>query len=345
MEATASQAKPNDVWVGTGQFRYRVDRNWTIPANLSYGEIVGVACDREDRVYLFARGAPAVSVFDRDGRALGSWGDGLFARPHGICIGPDGAVYCTDDFGHTVQVFTSDGRLRQTLGTRGQASATGVTGMDYRTIKQSAEPFNYPTNVALAPSGDLYIADGYGNARIHHFTPDGRLLNSWGEPGTGPSQFNVPHGIAVDADGTVYVADRENSRIQRFNPYGALIDIWTDVARPCDIFIDRAGWVYVAELGFQAARWPGTGEAEPGATGGRVSIFDRNGKLHARWGGGSDPCAAGDFLAPHDIWVDSHGDIYVAEVTLSGGGRTGRVPLSCHTLQKFVRDTVAPLAG
>jgi DNA-binding beta-propeller fold protein YncE len=331
----------DDVWVGSGRFRYRVEPRWTTPADGNLGEVVGVACDADDRVYLFARGTPSVSFFERDGRAITCWADGLFTRPHGICVGPDGAVYCTDDFGHAVHVFTSDGRPRLTLGTSGKPSATGATSIDYRTIKQSAGPFNYPTNVAIAPSGDLFIADGYGNARIHHFSPDGRLLHSWGEPGSGPGQFHVPHGIAVDADGIVYVADRENSRIQRFNAHGAVIDAWTDVVRPCQVCIDRAGYVYVAELGLHAGRWPGWPDVQPGAVGGRVSIFDRNEVLQARWGGGANPCAAGDFFAPHDICVDSRGDIYVAEVTLSGGARAGKVPMSCHTLQKFVRQPLA----
>src|SRR5262249_34070880 len=85
--------------------------------------------------------------------------------------------------------------------------------------------------------------------------PRGRLLHSWGEPGGGPGQFRVPHGIAVGADGTVYVADRENSRVQLFTADGAYLGEWADVARPCQVFLDRQGWVYVAELGFRAGRW------------------------------------------------------------------------------------------
>jgi DNA-binding beta-propeller fold protein YncE len=141
----------------------------------------------------------------------------------------------------------------------------------------------------------------------------------------------------VDRDGTVYVADRENSRVQLFSADGAYRGEWTDVARPCQVFIDRDGWIYVAELGFRAGRWPGTGPPEPGAPGGRLSVFDRGGALQARWGGGDTPCAPGDFFAPHGLWVDGRGDLYVAEVAMSGGGRAGLVPASCHTLQKFVR--------
>jgi DNA-binding beta-propeller fold protein YncE len=318
--------------------RYRVEASWPhFPGDGPHGEAVAVACDRRDRVFVFFRGPQPVCVYDSDGRFVTGWGEGLFARPHGLFIGPDDTVWCTDDVDHTVRAFTPDGRLLLTLGTRGQYSDTGATSHDYRTIRRAGPPFNYPTNLALGPTGDLYVTDGYGNARVHRFAADGRLLQSWGEPGSGPGQFHVPHGLAVDRDGTVYVADRENSRVQLFGADGDYRGEWTDVARPCQLFIDPDGWIFVAELGFRAGRWPGTGPPELGATGGRVSIFDRTGKLRARWGGGADPCAAGDFFAPHGICVDSRGSVYVAEVVLSGGGRTGLVPASCHTLQKFVR--------
>jgi DNA-binding beta-propeller fold protein YncE len=324
--------------VGAGDFCYHVDERWAkFPAAGDDGEAVGVACDSRDRVYVFLRGPRPVQVFERGGTPVASWGEGVFVRPHGIFIGPDDTVYCTDDLGHGVRTFSTAGQLRLALGD-GRSSDTGATSIDYRTIQRAGPPFHYPTNVALGPTGDWYVTDGYGNARVHRFAPDGRLLYSWGEPGSGPGQFHVPHGIAIDAAGTIYVADRENSRIQLFTDAGIFVGEWTDVARPSQMFIDSAAWIYVAELGFRAGRWPGTGAHEPGQTGGRVSIFDRAGVLHARWGGGENPCAAGDFFAPHGIWVDSHGDIYVAEVTLSAGGRTGAVPGSCHSFQKFIRE-------
>lgn len=323
---------------GQGRFRYRVDPAWDhFPGDGPLGEAVGVACDSHGRVFVFLRSSVPVRVYEADGTPITSWGEGLISRAHGITIGPDDTVYLSDDFGHAVFACTPEGRLKFTLGTPGKPSDTGATSIDYRTIKRAAGPFNYPTNLAVAPSGDLYISDGYGNARIHRFSPDGRLIQSWGEPGNGVGQFQVAHGIAIDADGTVYVADRENHRLQLFTPDGTHRGDWPNVARPCEVFIDRvAGLVYVAELGFRAGRWPGTGSHKPGDPFGRVSIFDRDGVLLSRWGGEGDPCAPGDFFAPHDIWVDGHGDVYVAEVALSGGGMTGLVPVSCHTLQKFV---------
>ena len=156
-------------------------------------------------------------------------------------------------------------------------------------------------------------------------------------PGEPPGEFRVPHGIAMGPDGTVVVADRENSRLQFFSPDGQYLEEWTDVARPCQVVVDADRRVYVAELGSRAGMWPGTTAPTPDATGGRISVFDRDGRLLARWGGGSNPCAPGDFYAPHDLCLDSRGDLYVGEVTWSAGGRRGEVPADCHSLQKFAR--------
>jgi outer membrane protein assembly factor BamB len=320
------------------QYGYDPDDHWAkLPAGWSWTEVAGVATNSKDRVFVFNRSEHPVMVFDRDGTFITSWGEGVFGRPHGIFIGPDDAVYCTEDFGHSVRKFTADGRLLLTLGTPGTPSDTGASTMDYRAILRAGPPFHYPTNAALSSKGDIYVSDGYGNARVHKFSPDGRLLFSWGTPGSGPGEFHLPHGIAVDRDGTVYVADRENSRIQLFTPEGVFLTEWTDVARPCQVFIHRDETVYVAELGFHAGRWPGTPAPPADAPGGRLSIFDRHGHLQARWGGGRNPCAPGDFFAPHGICVDSRGDILVGEVVLSGGGNSGLVSPDCHSLQKFVR--------
>jgi len=326
-------------------YGYEANANWhKLPPGVSWSEVAGVAVDSRDHVFVFNRGEHPVIIFDRDGNVQSMWGEGQFTRPHGITIGPDDSVYCTDDLGHTVRKFTPDGRLLMTLGTPGKSSDTGATSIDYRTIKYAGPPFHYPTNVALAENGDLFISDGYGNARVHHFSPDGKLLNLWGEPGSGKGQFHVPHGIAIDVAGFVWVADRENSRIQIFYPDGRFHAEWTDAARPSQLCFDRNGNVYVAELGFKAGMWPGTTAPYANAPGGRVSIFDAKRELLARWGGGDNPCAPGDFFAPHDICVDSRGDIYVAEVTWLAGGNRGLVPADCHALQKFTKTKASGAA-
>lgn len=326
------------VLVGGGEWTYEARADWEQrPEGYSWPEATAVAVDAEDRVYVFNRGEQPVMVFARDGRFLHSWGAGAFARPHGVTIGPDGAVYCTDDLDHTVKKFSPRGELLQVLGTSGRPSDTGATSIDYRTIRHAGPPFYFPTNVAFGPDGEWYVSDGYGNARIHKFSPEGRLIFSWGEPGDQPGQFHVPHGIAVDRHGKVWVADRENSRIQCFTPNGDFVDQWLDIARPCQVAFDPEGNLFVAELGYRAGMWPGTVAPTPDATGGRVSIFDARGRLLSRWGGGENPTATGDFFAPHDICLDSRGDIYLAEVAMSAGGNRGLVPPSCHTLQKFIR--------
>jgi sugar lactone lactonase YvrE len=338
MNQSATVHPSSSVVVGNGDFVYEALPCWErLPSGWGFGEVAGVATDSRNRVFVFNRGPHPVIVLEPDGTFVAAWGEGLFVRPHGIWIGPDDAVYLTDDSGQVVRKFTPGGELLLTLGTPGCCSDTGAAGNDFRTIRRAAAPFNYPTNLALSPSGEMYVSDGYGNARIHRFSAAGRLLQSWGEPGGGPGQFRIPHGIAIDGRGTVYVADRENSRLQLFRPDGSFLEEWTDVARPCQVFIDPAGIVFVAELGYRAGMWPGTEPPHPGATGGRVTVFAPDGKLLARWGGGDNPTAPGDFVAPHGIWVDGRGDVYVGEVVLSAGVSRGLVPPTCHALQKFVR--------
>lgn len=328
--------------VSSGGFTYRAIPNWAKwPSDWNVSEVSAIATDSQDRVFVFNRGDHPVAIFDPDGNLLSSWGEERFVRPHGITIGPDDSVYCVDDLDHTVHKFTSDGKLLVSLGKSGCPSDTGATSIDYRTIRYAGPPFHFPTNLALAPSGEWYISDGYGNARIHKYSAEGELLLSWGEPGVGPGQFHVPHGIAVDAKGTVYVADRENSRIQLFSPDGSFLTEWTDIARPCQLVIDDVGRVYIAELGYRAGMWPGTTAPSPDSTGGRLSILDAEGKLLARFGGGERPCEAGDFFAPHDIWLDSRGNVYLAEVVWSANGRKYPAGDRYHTLQKFERITGA----
>ncbi len=338
MSGGSSAFSANGLAVGTAGYRYRVAEGWpALPDSMSFVEVAAVSADSHGRVYVFNRGEHPVTVFTPDGKFLHAWGEDAIVRAHGLTIGPDDAVYCVDDFDHTVKKFTIDGELLLTLGVSGRPSDTGATSIDYRTIKYAGGPFYYPTSLAIGPSGDLYITDGYGNARVHRFSSAGELLHSWGEPGSAPGQFAVPHGIAIDAEGTVYVADRENSRLQLFSPEGDYLKSWDNLARPSEVFIDEHQTVYVAELGYRAGMWPGTHPPTPDATGGRLSIFNLQGELLTQWGGGEDPCAPGDFFAPHDVWVDSQGDIYVSEVNMSAGGNRGLVSPDCHCLQKFIR--------
>ncbi len=321
--------------VGSGDFVFEPVEDWPqLPAGVELVEAVGVAVDSQDRVFIFNRGGIPILIFEADGAFVESWGEGEFARPHGIWIAPDDTLYLTDDMGHQVRHFTADGRLIDEIEPDGP-SESGAVGFDYRTITHGAPPFNLPTNAVLANNGDLFVADGYGNARIHCFS--GGETHSWGEPGDGPGEFNVPHGLGIDQmRGQLYVADRENSRIQIFSSDGKLVSEWTDVIRPCEVFVAQDDSVYVAEVGARAGLFPWL-KREPDAIGGRLSIFDRDGNLLCRWGGGDDPTSPCDFYTPHDVWVDSQGSVYVGEVSRSAPRDGDQDPSSFPTLRKFAR--------
>ncbi len=310
---------------GSGKYTYELVDGWAkLPEGWSFKDVCGLAIDSQDRVYALNRGAHPVIVFDREGNLLTSWGEGLFKRAHGAGIGPDGAIYCTDDELHVVYKFTPEGKLLQTLGNKSQPSDTGYVQewFDFfwslTTIKRGGPPFNRPTGVAISSSGEIYVSDGYGNARVHKFAPDGTLLLSWGEPGYATGQFRLPHFIWVDKQERVWVADRENSRIQIFNAQGEFLNQWEDLIRPTDICIDDDGIVYISELCQ------------------RVSLFSDDGKRVTSWSneGGKDTEKL-LFIAPHTIVVDSHGDIYVGEVSMTGSG----VDRGPRTMQKFARKT------
>src|SRR5215467_104837 len=191
--------------LGTGAYRYEIVNDWAkLPPGQEFNaDVAAVGVDAQDRVYAFNRGRHPMVVLDRDGNYLRSWGEGLFHRAHGVHMAPDDTLWLTDDGDHTVRHCTLDGRVLRTIGLPGKPTAY-----------MGGEPFHRCTHTALSPQGDLYVSDGYGNARVHKYAPNGRRLLSWGEPGTDPGQFNLPHNICCDRDGWVYVADRENHRVQ-----------------------------------------------------------------------------------------------------------------------------------
>ena len=276
--------------VGSGTYQYELNEKWAqLPSGWAWGQVSAVATDSQDRVYAFQRKDPPIVVFDRNGQYLTSWGSGLITDPHGIAI-KDDVIYVTDRNDHLAMKFTLDGKPLLTLGVRGQASDTGAT-KDIELPPRSAGPFNKPTEMFPAPSGELYVSDGYRNSRVHRFAADGKLIDSWGKPGKQePGEFHLPHSLWVDRAGTVYVCDRENSRIQVFTGAGKFVAQWRDIHKPTDIYFDAQEIAYVSEQ-------------RPS-----VSVLEKNGKVLARF----------DSPSGHGIWVDSRGDIYLAE---AGGKR------------------------
>ena len=312
------------VELGTAEYTYEVAEGWgKLPDGWSFKEAAAVGVDSKDNVYVFNRGEHPVIIFDREGNFLSSWGEGVFPRAHGVTMGPDDTIFLTDDGDHTMRHCTLDGKVLMTLGISGKPAPF-----------MSGDPFNRCTHLAIDPSnGDFFISDGYGNARVHKYSPDGKLLLSWGESGTGPGQFNIAHNIATDKDGWVYVADRENQRMQVFDRNGKFETQWINMAKPCGLFIDQSSeLVYVGELG--VAIGP---NSQAYGLGPRVSIMDTKGNTLARLGDGPEGINPGQFTAPHGVCVDSHGDIYVGEVAWTHSRRYAKPPDEIRSLQKLVR--------
>lgn len=327
---------------GAHGLEYEVVQDWAkLPEGYAFTEAVGVAVDSRERVYVFCRAEHPLLVFDMEGRFLKSMGEGLFKRPHGIYIDNEDKLYLADDEGHAVQVLDPEGKRLMTLGS-GNPAETGFA-IDASPVQHSAGPFNRVTNVARHPDGSLYVADGYGNARVHKFTGDGRHEFSWGEPGGGPGQFNLPHGIAVGRDGTVYVCDRENARIQLFSDTGEYKGEWGFPDRPADIFIDPQENIYIAELGFRhfkpvPVHFPWRTDVPEGHTPyARVTVCDPAGQVQYRIGREQNEVLPGNFIAPHGIWVDRRGDLYVGEVVRAAGAVDKLKPITPPTFQKFRR--------
>ena len=217
----------------------QVIENWKLPDGWHYGEVAAVGVDSKDNVYVFARSehpmmcSTATAIFCVPGR-------GTFRRPHGVHIAPDDRMYCIDDGYHTVRRLTVEGKLLLEIGVPGEPAPL-----------YGGDPFNRCTHTALSPEGDIYVADGYGNARVHKYSPGGKLQFSWGEPGTDPGAFNIVHNICCDEDGWVYVADRENHRVQVFDGKGKYHAQWNNLHRPCGLCMTRGRnpIAYIGESG------------------------------------------------------------------------------------------------
>jgi sugar lactone lactonase YvrE len=234
---------------------YRPDEGWAKqPMGRGFGSTIGLQVDRDGKsMWIYDRCggdscerskiAP-LNKYDASGRVVASLAAGLTTFPHGLFVDKDGNLWITDGradknkkIGHTVLKLSPDGKVLMTLGT------PGIAGND-------ETHFNAPSDVAVAPNGDIFVADGHGdgtNARIVKFSKDGKFIKAWGKEGAGPGDFNVPHGLAFDAAGRLFVADRANSRIQIFDQDGKLLDEWKQFGRPSGLYIDKNDVIYVAD--------------------------------------------------------------------------------------------------
>ena len=230
---------------------YHVVSNWAkLPQGRRWGMAIGVDIDRDGTsVWVFDRcggktcegsNVAPLQKFDSTGRLVESFGSDLFNWPHGLFAAPDGTVWVTDGQKQIVVQLATDGSVMRTLG------KPGVTG-------NGPDTFNSPSDVVLSPDGDIFVADGHGdfpvkntNDRIVKFSKDGKFLKAWGHHGAGPGEFDVPHGLAMDSTGRLFVADRANNRIQVFDPNGKLLAVWKQFGRPSGIYI-RDDIIYVAD--------------------------------------------------------------------------------------------------
>ena len=225
------------------------------------GMVSWVAAGRDGLMYLLQRGdkADPVIVVDAAGRIVRSWGKGLFITPHAIRVDADGNVWTTDAASSMVHKFSPQGEVLLTIEVGGRPDPCGA--------------FCSTTDIAFAPNGHLFIADGYRNARILEYTPDGRKVREWGSAGTGPGEFRLPHSIQVGANGTVYVADRENGRIQRFTPEGTYLGEWSQYGKTFGMTL-AGGALWLSTIPRGPNNQPGwLMKIDPG-TGGLLGVVD-----------------------------------------------------------------------
>ena len=262
-------------------------KDWAkLPKGWNFGECSGVATDKQDNVWVFHRGAHPVIQFDRQGNFLQAWPDIVIKSSHGIRVDAEGNIWLIDVKGHVVIKCSAEGRVLMILGNR-----QGTPGNN-----DSKYAFNEPTGIAFARNGDLYISDGYVNARVIKFNRDGEYLTHWGRKGTGDGEFNLVHDVCLDSEERVYVADRTNQRIQIFDNNGRFLGKWTNIGAPWGLAWSRKeNCIYMCDgLNNRIVKLSRDGQIL-----GMLSSFGKTpGKL--------------DFA--HNIALDSTGALYVAEI-------------------------------
>jgi sugar lactone lactonase YvrE len=262
----------------------------TLPDGMTMGAAASVAFDAKGHLFVLTRGDKTFFEFNPDGTFVRAFGDKLFTRSHGLRIDREGNLWATDVGGHVVVKLNREGQTLLTIGTRGEAGEWNeATG---------SRKLNQPNDVVIAANGDVFVAQGHtpgaaGDARVLKFDKSGKFIKSWGGKGSGPGQFQVAHGIAIDAKGLLWVADRENQRIQLFDQDGTFVREVKYKGLPCSLDIGRQ-YMYMVN-GFA----------------GQVLRLDLNGKVLAALGKpGKGP---GEFGEAHMIAVNQKDEIFVAD--------------------------------
>jgi streptogramin lyase len=286
---------------------YRLDPAWPRkPAEATWAGMSSMAVDAAGNIWTFNRGNIPVQVYRADGTLVRSWGQGAFKNPHQLQIDRDGNVWTADDGNHTVRKFTPDGKLLLTLGAEGQPGDDNAH-------------FNRPTDVVVTPAGDVFISDGYGNNRIVHYDRNGKFVKSWGKLGVAAGELSVPHSIDVDSKGRLYVADRNNVRVQVFDQSGKFLAEWRNVMVPWTIWISPRDEIYIC--GSSPMQWSETPESAMLGLPPKDQVvmkFDPDGRVREVWvfpRGVNGQEKPGDLNVVHGIAVDASGALYLGDVT------------------------------
>jgi DNA-binding beta-propeller fold protein YncE len=287
---------------------YQVDPQWPHrPEGFVWEAVPGIAVDREDRIYVFTRSNPPIQVYSADGKLIRAWGEDVIDMAHHLKIDADGNVWISDIGLHVIRKCNPQGEVLLTIGTPGEA------GCDQTHLYK-------PTDMAIAPNGHVFVSDGYGNNRVVHFDEQGKYVNEWGQLGTGPRDFSLPHAIAIDADGQLYVADRNNARVCVYNQQGELLDLWKNLIVPWGFCVTRDNEIWVC--GSSPMPW----QQHPDYPDAPLSCppkdqilmkFRPDGRLLQLWTipkGTDGKEQPGDVNWIHAVAVDSKGNLYVGDI-------------------------------
>jgi sugar lactone lactonase YvrE len=282
---------------------YKEVVNWAqLPAGMKFGQVISVDPDAHGNIWVFHRGTVPLLEFDHSGKLISSFGEGMFVQPHGLYIDRDGNIWATDGRakdgkGEQVFKFSPDGKVLMTLGKAGVAGTTPDT-------------FNAPSDVVVAPNGDIFVADGHGqmtNARIVKFSKDGKFIKAWGKKGSGPGEFDIPHTIAMDSQGRIFVGDRNNNRVQIFDQDGYFLAEWKQFGRPSGIYITKDDTIYVVDSESNLTRNPGF------KRGVRIGNA-KDGKVVAMIPDSEPDPDHSTVIGAEGVTVDANGSVYGADV-------------------------------
>ncbi|MBI3851375.1 MAG: hypothetical protein HY298_14025 [Verrucomicrobia bacterium] len=287
---------------------YEVDPSWPQrPANMPWNDVPGIAVDGHDQVWIFTRANPPVQVFTADGKFVRAWGEGIVGSAHHIKIDRDGNVWLADVGLHVVRKCTPEGKVLLTIGTPGKKG-------------EGPDLLNMPTDMAIAPNGDVFVSDGYGNSRVAHFDRNGKFIKAWGSLGTGPANFSIAHAIALDSRGRLYVADRNNVRVQVYDQRGRLLDSWHDVIVPWGFWMTARDEIWVCGSSPMPWRKDAKYPTAPLGCPPKDQVFmkfNTAGKLLQLWSvskaedGKEQP---GECNWVHCLALDSHGNLYAGDI-------------------------------